>query len=137
MADIAALFDDVLFPVELLHPVTKEPVGITFRIAPFEADATADWYMRTQAQYERMKSGEVSADKIAEIDAAVIIKRCAASIRKWNWGGNSFGDLGADPACTIENRVAVLSNPGASWIVDQVFQAGVNAENFTRKPETI
>ncbi len=135
MADIAALFDDVLFPVELLHPVTKEPVGITFHIAPFEADATADWYMRTQAQYERMKSGEVSADKIAEIDAAVIIKRCAASIRKWDWNGNSFGVLGVDPKCTLENRIAVLSDKGASWIVDQVFQAGVNAENFTRKPE--
>ena len=135
MADIAALFDDVLFPVELIHPVTSEPVGITFHIAPFEADATADWYMRTQAQYERMKSGEVSADKIAEIDAQVIIKRCAAAIRKWEWNDNSFGKLGVNPECTIENRIAVLSAEGASWIVDQVFQAGVKAENFTRKPE--
>ena len=136
MSDISKLFDEVLFPIELLHPLTKEAVGITFYLAPFEADATADWYMRTQAQYERMK-GDVSADKIAEIDASVIIKRCAASIRKWDWGGNSCGALGIDPPCTLENKIAVLSDPHASWIVDQVFRAGIETANFTKKPDPI
>jgi len=137
MTDIAALFDDALFPLELTHPVTKEPVGITFYLAPHEADATVDWWVRTTAQVERMRAGtkEVSSDRMAEIDATAIIKRCAAATRRWEWNGKSFGALGVDPACTMENKLAVLNDPGASWIVDQVFIGGAQAENFTRKPD--
>ena len=137
MADIAALFDDALYPVELKHPVTKEPVGITMWIAPFEADATADWWVRTQAQLARIRAGEgdISGDRMAEIDAQSLVKRCIASVRKWDWNGNSFGALGADPACTVENRIAVLTHPASSWIVDQVFLAGATLANFTKKPE--
>ncbi len=137
MTDIATLFDDILYPVELKHPVTGEPVGITFHVAPFQADATADWWIRTTAQMERLNAGdnEISGDRMAEIDAQAIIRRAAASIRKWEWNGKSFGALGADPACTAANKLAVLSDPGASWIVDQVFLAGAQVENFTRKPD--
>lgn len=138
MADISALFDDALFPVELKNPVTKEPVGITFWIAPFEADAASDWWVRTQAQLERIKADgkDISGDRMAEIDAQSIVKRCVAAVRKWEWNGNSFGSLGSDPACTLENKIAVLSPATSSWIVDQLFVAGATVSNFTRKPET-
>jgi len=137
MTDISALFDDVLFPVDLKHPITQEPVGITFHVAPFQADATADWWIRTTATMEHMKAGEagISLDRMAEIDAMAIIKRCAASVRKWEWNGNSFGKLGADPACTLENKMTVLSDHGASWIVHQVFTGVEKAGNFTKKPD--
>lgn len=136
MADISALFDDALFPVEIENPRTKKPIGVTMYIAPFEADATVDWFIRSQAQMAHIKNaGPPDADTIADIDARAMVLRAIRAVRKWDWHGNSFGDLGKDPECTDENKRKVIGDPRFSWIADQIFLAGVKAENFTPKPE--
>lgn len=136
MADIAALFEEELIPVAIKHPRTGREIGIVMHIAPFEADATVNWWIRSSAQMERIKTdGNVTVDRIAEIDAKAIVKRAILSVRKWEWNGNSFGALGKDPACTLENKTAVLGDPHSSWIVDQIIEAAATAENFTKPPE--
>lgn len=138
MTDISKLFDDALYPVELKHPVTGDALGITFWIAPFAADAASDWWVRTNTMMAnvkaRAKNEEVDADTVAEIDAQSLIKRAIAAVRKWDWGDKSFQKINAKSPCNADNKAAVLNDPGASWIVAQIIDAGSNIENFTKAP---
>lgn len=134
MADISALFDDVLFPVEIKNKMTGEPIGLTIWLAPFEADESANAWFRSRILVERFSSADsVPLDKMADIALQSDIKRCIASARKWDWHGNSFAELGADPACTDANKARVFN--GASFIVEQLMDAGGKIENFTPKPD--
>ena len=135
MADISALFDSVLFPVEIKNKLTGEPIGLTIWIAPFEADESANAWFRSRILVERFSDSSGAAipmDRMAEIALQADVKRCAASIRKWDWQGNSFAELGVNPACTDTNKLRVLN--GASFILDQLMEAAGKAENFTRTP---
>lgn len=140
MTDLAAIFDDVLLPVELKNPVTKEPVGVTFYISPFAVDAETDAWERAAVQVELIKNRDaaksgVSVDAIADIEAKTAVKRCIAAVRKWEWSGKSFGELGVDPACTEENKVKLFNTPRVRWIIDQITEVGVSAANFTKQPD--
>lgn len=135
MADISALFDDVLFPVEIKNKMTGEAIGVTMWIAPFEADESANAWFRSRILVERFSDtsgSSVPLDKVAEIALQADIKRCVASVRKWDWGGHSFGELGVNPACTDANKVRVLT--ASSFIVEQLMEDAGKAENFMPKP---
>jgi len=127
--------DDVLFPVELKHPFTKEPLGITFWIEPFaEADRHIQWG-RAEFIARKVKSGEtdVSADDLVDIEFEVNRRRCLDAVKRWDWGDNSFNEIGADTPCTKENIRTVLFAPKAEWITRQLYDAGVNVRNFFPK----
>ena len=136
MADISALFDDVLFPVEIKNKLTGEPIGLTIWIAPFGADESANAWFRSRILVERFSASGtdvVPLDKMTEIALQADIKRCVASVRKWDWNGNSFAELGIDPPCTDANKARVFN--GASFIVEQLMEAAGKAENFMPKPD--
>jgi hypothetical protein len=104
------------------------------------ADTASDAWERTSIQMAMVKNkasagAMVPVDDVADIESKVAVKRCIAAVRKWEWNGKSFGELGADPECTDANKSVVFSGPRNRWIVDQVLRAGAQIENFTRKPD--
>ena len=56
-----------------------------------------------------------------------------ATISRWEWNGNSFGDLGKDPAFTPENVAAIVDHENSGWIVDLLYAGAANIGNFTQK----
>lgn len=137
MADISALFDDALAEVEIVNKLDGKPLGIKMWIAPFAADESANAWFRSRYLLERSKSDDVDSDAVAEFAVQADIRRIAASVRKWDWGGHSWADLGENPACTNENKLKVFSDSRASFIVEQLMQKAVALENFTAKPDAI
>lgn len=111
-------------------------------IAPIEAETDTDAWARTSVNLAMLKNDaksftDIPTDDVAEIERKTIIKRVSNAVRKWDWGGNSFGSIGKNPELTDENKRAIFGDIRASWIVDQVFTELSKAENFTQKPEKV
>lgn len=138
MADIAALFEDVLFPVEITDKRNGKPIGLTIHLSAFENDDSSNAWFRARWLIEAQRSDgkSVDPDVFAELITKADVRRCIAAVKKWDWHGNSFADLGKDPECTLENKIKVFSHPATGFIIEQLLVVGNNAENFPQKPET-
>ncbi len=130
---------DELFPVEIKHRGTGEAVGLTVYVESFEGVygqkiARAVASKKIVAQHTIIRDGGNIQDvNYLEIDHEADIERAIACVKKWDWHGNEFGDLGKDPACTEENKRILFTHPHAGWIVTQVISAGKEIENFLGK----
>lgn len=133
--DISKLFDDNLIEVEIINKITGKPVGVKMWFAPLQADATADAWIRSRILIDRASGKTVSQDEFASIATQADYRKVAASIRKWDWGGHEWADLGKDPKLTPENALKVFLDPRAGFIVEQVMQKAMEAANFTPPPE--
>ena len=133
MADISKLFEfDKPFAVEIKRRDNDEPVGITFNMVSNESARVVAALRKVDAdRWKREAEGEVY-DPIAYIDKQHV-ERMVAAIDSWDWGGNEFGELGADPECTDANKRYVVTHPNAKWIVDQLAMGSFVVENFTQK----
>lgn len=135
MADISALFDDALSEVEIVNKATGQPLGITMWLAPFASDDSANMWFRSRYILEAAGNKSVDSDRVAELAMVADVRRIAACVRKWDWGGNSWADLGENPACTMENKIKIFTDPRASFIVEQLMQKAADIENFTKAPK--
>lgn len=70
-----------------------------------------------------------------DLDAVETMERSKiiAAITRWEWNGNSFGDMGADPEFTSENVAAIVDHENSQWIVDLLYAGAANIGNFTQK----
>lgn len=133
--DISTLYDENLIEVSIVNKLDGKPLGITMWFAPLQADASSDAWFRSRVILDRVNGREVTDDKFAEFATMADYRRVAASIRKWDWGGHEWADLGKNPKFTIDNVMKVFLDPRASFIVEQVMQRSVEAANFTPPPE--
>lgn len=134
MADISALFDDALAEVEIVHKLTGKPLGIKMWLAPFASDDSANMWFRSRYILEAYGGKAPESDRVAELAVVADVRRIASCVRKWDWGGNSWGDLGENPDCTMENKLRIFTDPRASFIVEQLMQKAAEIENFTKEP---
>lgn len=131
--DIANLvgYEDA-FPVELYHLVTREPVGITVNVISMESDTVVnklrEFDKRKIAEYR--KAGTAIEDIDFSDERAEVI--LAACIHSWDFGGQSFGDLGVNPECTDAAKQYVIKHKNARWIRDQISEGCANLENFIK-----
>ena len=137
MADISALINyDQTFPVAIKNPVTGEDVGITFNLVSMESErvAVVDKLIDTerwQAVFES-KDKKLTPEMIAKFGDKAERERLIAAIDGWNWGGNEFGNLGADPECNAENKRYVIEHPNARWIRSQLEAKAADLVNFSQ-----
>lgn len=132
MSDISKLFEyDKPFPVELKRRDNGASLGITFNMVSVEAERVVNALRRVDA--ERWKSEVVGSefDVAAHIEKQEV-ERLVAAIDSWDWGGNEFGSLGADPECNEANKRYVITHPNAKWIRDQLSVGCILVENFTQ-----
>ena len=138
--DIAAIarYDDAV-TVDIKHPLTGEDIGISFSLVSFESERVTK-AMRA-IEVDRMRKALQSGDiEVSSTDAAEYIERAErekliAAVVGWNFNGNEFGDLGADPECTEENKRKVINHPGSKWIRDQLSAKGDSVRDFIAQPE--
>ena len=118
--DIANIVsDEQLYELKLKNPLTGEDTGVTFWVEPFALTTEVDtWaagsYMMCQISKEKI-GADVDADDIAKIENGANIRRCIKAVRKWDFGGKSFGRLGVDPKFTPDSVKAVFTDP-KSWL---------------------
>lgn len=123
--DISNLVDyEKLHRLELLHPVTEEPLGITMDIRSIGSAAVERVLLdHTNKQIERFAKNKLPT---AEQGKRAEIARTAACIAAWDWGDQDFN--GRKPELTMNAAVEVLS---VSWIERQVRAAAEAEKNFT------
>lgn len=136
MADISKrVVYDAEFPVVIVDPSGKDK-GVVFYVKSLQAKGVQkiERVGRNKLLAAKMGSGveSISSDML---DAAEVIERdkLIAAITRWEWNGNEFGDLGANPEFTPENVSAVVDHENSGWIVDKLYAGSANIVNFMPK----
>lgn len=135
MADLSQLVQyENAYPVHLKF--MGEPVGITMHIVSFDSDrvikaGNAVGAKRWAAIFESEEK-KLSHEQISEFADMEEREKLVAAITSWDFGGNSFGDIAADPECNEKNKRYVLGHANAKWIRDQLNNAGTDLGNFTQ-----
>jgi hypothetical protein len=126
---------DAEFPVVIVPP-SGDDKGVVFYVTSLQS--------KNIQKIERVGRNELMAQKLNRgatavsgdmLDAAETIERSKliAAITRWEWNGNSFGDIGKDPEFTPENLAAIIDHDNTQWIVDLLYAGAANIGNFTQK----
>ena len=137
MADISTLVQyDVAYPVHL--EFNGERVGIRIDIVSFDTKDVAKvaneiagkrWAAVFENEDKKLKTEQVF--EFAELEEQ---EKLIAAIKSWDFGGNSFGDLGVDPECTDANKRYLVCHQNSKWIRDQLKARAEDLGNFTQAP---
>jgi len=126
---------DAEFPVVIVKP-DGDNKGVVFYVKSLQSRSIQkiERVGRNELMAQKLTSGAtaVSADML---DAAETIERSKiiATLTRWEWNGNSFGDIGKDPEFTPENIAAIVDHENSGWIVDLLYAGSANIANFTQK----
>lgn len=137
MADISTLVQyDVAYPVHL--EFNGERVGIRIDIVSFDTKDVAKvaneiagkrWTAVFENEDKKLKTEQVF--EFAELEEQ---EKLIAAIKSWDFGGNSFGDLGVDPECNDANKRYLVCHQNSKWIRDQLKARAEDIGNFTQAP---
>lgn len=123
---------EALFTLELKHPVTEKPFGVTFDIRSASSpEAKAVQRKNLDKRLEREQRRKmVKADQAISAE----IEQLAACVAGWDWGVDENGDAntwgGEEMEYSLKNVCKVLET---DWIFAQVYEAANTIGNFTQK----
>jgi len=114
-----------LFTLDLKHPATDRPIGITIQIRSAESEAAKRILRQhTDKNLERrIKNKLPKADQIVQEE----LEKAASYIASWDWGSNTYE--GKTPELSMKTAMHILEKEG--WIYAQVVEAATKIENFT------
>lgn len=133
-------FNDLLFAVDVParlylempgHGPIKTPDGHQAWIDLVASDSTAGRAADRAAQDRARALGRERTS--SELEADMLVK-IAQLTKAWFLVGRSGAVL--DIPCTPENAEAFYSNPGASWVVQDVMQFVLRLGNYIPAPST-
>ena len=137
MADISTLVQyDVAYPVHL--EFNGERVGIRIDIVSFDTKDVAKvandiagkrWAAVFENEDKKLKTEQVF--EFAELEEQ---EKLISAIKSWDFGGNSFGELGVDPECTDANKRYLVCHQNSKWIRDQLKARAEDLGIFTQAP---
>lgn len=138
MADIANLVNyEQEYPVDL--EFAGEPVGIKINVVSFDSErvvkAVRDVAAERWVDVQASGSDQMTPQQNLEFNRSAERAQLVAAISSWDFGGNSFGELGVDPECTEDNKRYLIDHPNARWIREQLVAKGTAIENFTNRPK--
>lgn len=114
-----------LFALELLHPVTEAPIGVTFQIrSAGSKEAKAVLRKHTDENTERAQKRKIIKGSVLEQQE---LEKAASYIASWNWGTNTW--RGAEPELSMKLAIEILEAEG--WIYAQVAEAATTIANFS------
>lgn len=126
--DLHGLVDyEYIHNLELVHPATDQPVGVTFQIRSAGSEqAKAVLRAHTNKQIERnIKGRKPTSEQIEQAE----LEKAASYITSWNWGENTYE--GSVPEFSMKRAMEIMEKEG--WIYAQVVEAANKIENFTEK----
>lgn len=126
---------DAEFPIVIVPPSDTDK-GVVFYVTSLQSKNIQKIERDERNKLLVMKNSR--GDKglaSTDLDAVETIERSKimATLSRWEWNGNSFGNLGKDPAFTHENVAAIVDHENSGWIVDLLYAGAANIGNFTRK----
>jgi hypothetical protein len=118
--------NEELFRLDVEHPKTGKPVGITIMVRSAGSDAAMK-VVRAQTddlleRQQRRKLIDAERFEDSELDQAV------SYVASWDWGANTYE--GKKPDSDPATVKAILKKEG--WIYAQVAGAARNIANFTK-----
>jgi len=138
--DLSKLVDyEAEFPVELLHPKTRKPVGVTFWLRSLASkDIKRIDRLGRNAMLVANKDANGGAFSISpealDVGEKTERDKLIAAITRWDWGDHEFGELGKNPECTAENKAYVLDHPAADWFLADLYAGAGGIANFIQEP---
>ena len=129
--DLGKIVDnEQLYSLELLHPDTYEPVGVTFKIRSMNSQAAQavqrqiiDEIYELRQSNKRLKAKDTVANEY---------RKAAACVAGWDWGKNKYN--GTIPEFNEVNVLKILKEQ--EWIFSQVTEATNNLANFLETSKT-
>jgi hypothetical protein len=111
--------------IEILHPKTKEPIGVTVSILSINDDRLKNIKRKIQDQRlnlerkgKNFKSSDIEENEIALLFGAMV---------GWSWEGDACYK-GEKPAFNKQNVSEVMTD--LTWFKDQVMEEISDEENF-------
>ena len=123
--DLGKIVDnEQLYTLELRHPDTDEPIGVTFKIRSMDSEEVKAVQRKIIDEiYERRQSNKQPKAKETLLNE---LRKAVACVASWDWGKNKY--KGSVPQFTEENVRKVLDEQ--SWIFVQVTEAANKLANF-------
>lgn len=113
-----------LFTLELLHPTTDEPIGVTFQIRSMDsAPAKAVQRKIIDETYKRRRANKTIKAKETVTNEC---QKAAARIAGWDWSENEYN--GSIPQYSEEKALEILTE--RDWIFTQILEADNKLSNF-------
>lgn len=115
--------------LDVLHPVENTPIGVKIVLAGRDSDRFQKFVRRqTNKRTAKWRPGQkltFTAEE-QELEKVELLVACTIS-----WKGVSMN--GKELPCTPENARALYSNPGYSWLVEQIDEFVGDREHFLPK----
>jgi hypothetical protein len=105
----------------------SKPAGVTLTVLPTTSDAATATRKRHQAEREALiKDGAKTVpDDVAERQG---VETFACLVSAWTWADGLTLDGNANPKCTQENVVKLMTK--ADWALGQLVKFATRGENF-------
>lgn len=124
MIDVSTLVQyEREYPLQIKHPATGRPLGITFFVRHIDCDAANEMVKRQAAAKVLASEGEDPPGS----DHRDIYAACIA---RWDWGGNSYKGK-VNPELSLEAACMVMRDQQCAWMLRQVMEAVQKIGNFT------
>ena len=122
--DIRIVDDERLYSLELLHPTTNKPLGVTFKVRSMNSVAAKAMQRDLlNENLERRRANKwLNADDYVDSE----YRKVAACVAGWDWGKNKYN--GSVPEFTEANVLAILKDQ--EWVFSQVAEVANNLANF-------
>ena len=131
MADIADVVSNNA-KVEIKHPGTGMPIGLTITLLPEDSDAMRALQRKWQNDALKTRGRNLDADKLE----ARTLERLVAATASWEWGVDENGEsctIGGDqPECTPINVRKLYKDH--AWLRGQVAEVLSDEAEFFRQP---
>lgn len=124
--DIAGIVDvELLYALELRHPITDAPLGVTFQIRSAGSEA-AKKVLRAHTDRNLERRMRNQLPKSSQIEREEL-EKAASYIASWDWGGNTYD--GKVPVLSMTTATAMLEKE--AWIFAAVVEAAHKIGNFS------
>ena len=122
--DISSLYSETT-TLEIMHPKTGEPLGITVELYSMDSDAVKSVQRKWQNRTLKAKGEGFTA---SDIDAQAIETMCAA-IATWDWA-DGLEWQGETPNDSYAFKKRVLSSSAGGFILRQIDKAMADETRF-------
>lgn len=121
---------ELLFPLEIRHPVTDAPLGVVFQIrSAGSAEAKAVQRRQSDANMKRMQKNKALSSAVVEQQ---MLERAASYVASWDWGTETW--KGEVPELSMGKAAEIMGE--ADWMYAQVTEAAENIANFSKPSGT-
>lgn len=127
--ELTTLVDyEFLYKLDIVHPKTEAPIGITMMIrSAASAEAKKIQRKHTDRHLEKRLRGKLIKGEQVESE---LLEEAASFIASWTWADGLTYKGGPPPELSVRAAIDLMET--VPWIMTQVREAANNIENFSK-----